>query len=486
MAERLRSLTEGQVVVLGGDRVVHVDAELAKAFADGDRLLIAGDDLLHVPAVEHEIAAGAVDAALDAFDALAACTDDQITRFFDEFAGRLSDPDVVTALVEANRADVEAASARGRSTTRLVLDDRMLADMISGLEMWRDVAIGRDATVRTVANDGWNIDVRRAPLGVVAFVFEGRPNVFADAAGVVRSGNTAVLRIGSDALGTAKAIVANALRPALESAGLPPGTMTLIESPSHAAGWSLFADARLSLAVARGSGQAVAQLGAISSSAGVPASLHGTGGAWMIVAADADVHRLRSVVAASLDRKVCNTLNVCCLLRSMADRHLPTVADGAIEAGATRGTRAVIHADAEVARRLVDAGFDGKLDIVALPADGLGHEWEWEDRPEFSLILVDEVSEAVTLCNRYSPHFVVSVISSDSEVIEDVYRRVDAPFVGDGFTRWVDGQYALGEPELGLSNWEHGRLLGRGGVLTGASVHTLRLRASFSKANIKR
>jgi glutamate-5-semialdehyde dehydrogenase len=56
-----------------------------------------------------------------------------------------------------------------------------------------------------------------------------------------------------------------------------------------------------------------------------------------------------------------------------------------------------------------------------------------------------------------------------------VYRSVDAPFVGDGFTRWVDGQYALNEPELGLSNWEHGRLLGRGGVLTGASVHTLRL-----------
>ena len=68
----------------------------------------------------------------------------------------------------------------------------------------------------------------RAPLGVVGFVFEGRPNVFADAAGVVRTGNTAVFRIGSDALGTARAIVEHALDPALAAAGLPIGTLVLV------------------------------------------------------------------------------------------------------------------------------------------------------------------------------------------------------------------------------------------------------------------
>ena len=54
---------------------------------------------------------------------------------------------------------------------------------------------------------------------------------------------------------------------------------------------------------------------------------------------------------------------------------------------------------------------------------------------------------------------------------------MDAPFLGDGFTRWVDGQYALDQPELGLSNWERGRLLARGGVLTGADLTTRQLLA---------
>ena len=57
------------------------------------------------------------------------------------------------------------------------------------------------------------------------------------------------------------------------------------------------------------------------------------------------------------------------------------------------------------------------------------------------------------------------------------WSGLDAPFVGDGFTRWVDGQYALDRPELGLSNWQHGRLLARSGVLSGDSVFTLRTRA---------
>ena len=53
-------------------------------------------------------------------------------------------------------------------------------------------------------------------------------------------------------------------------------------------------------------------------------------------------------------------------------------------------------------------------------------------------------------------------------------RSLNAPFVGDGFTRWVDGQYALDRPELGLANWQNGRLIGRGAILSGDSVHTIR------------
>ena len=80
-------------------------------------------------------------------------------------------------------------------------------NMIAGLRAWRDAPATRGKVISSVEHDGWKVEQVVSPLGIVAFVFEGRPNVFADAAGVLRTGNTAVLRIGSDALGTAQAIV---------------------------------------------------------------------------------------------------------------------------------------------------------------------------------------------------------------------------------------------------------------------------------------
>ena len=74
---------------------------------------------------------------------------------------------------------------------------------------------------KQVKHEGWNVEQLTAPLGVVGFVFEGRPNVFADAAGVIRGGNSVVFRIGSDALGTARAIRDHALGPALAAALYP-------------------------------------------------------------------------------------------------------------------------------------------------------------------------------------------------------------------------------------------------------------------------
>jgi len=68
------------------------------------------------------------------------------------------------------------------------------------------------------------------------------------------------------------------------------------------------------------------------------------------------------------------------------------------------------------------------------------------------------------------------VVAVSLQKHEFVWANANAGFVGDGMTRWVDGQYALNRPELGLSNWEHGRLLARGGVLAGDSVYTIRTR----------
>jgi glutamate-5-semialdehyde dehydrogenase len=113
-----------------------------------------------------------------------------------------------------------------------------------------------------------------------------------------------------------------------------------------------------------------------------------------------------------------------------------------------------------------------KAELIA--DSDLGIEWEWEESPEVTLKLVDDVDEAVGLFNTQSPRFAASAVSEEHERF---WQTIDAPFVGNGFTRWVDGQYALGLPELGLSNWQFGRLFGRGGVMSGDSVYTVRTRA---------
>jgi glutamate-5-semialdehyde dehydrogenase len=496
----LTELTAGTPIVVGGDRVTHVSAELAAAFAPGDALVVLPErgDLLHVPAAERAAARTAVDAAVGAFDAMGQVDDERIDAFYEAFATRLADEASFAPIAAANAADVEAARARGRSTTRLVLDDRMRADMIAGLRGWRDLDGVRGQVVRTIEHDGWTLEQVTDRLGVVAFVFEGRPNVFADACGVLRTGNTVVFRIGSDALGTARAIVAHALDPALAEAGLPPGAASLVDSPSRAAGWALFDDPRLGLAVARGSGPAVAQLGAVARQAGNQVSLHGTGGAWLIASEGADAVRLAATVYASLDRKVCNTLNVCAVVASRADELVPVFLDALDRAGSDRGVNAKLHVVEASRHHVPERRFTHVVPIAraegaieepqaeVLLESQLGFEWEWEDSPEVTLVVVDDLDHAVTLCNRYSPRFTVSLVSEDRDEHDRFFAAVDAPFVGDGFTRWVDGQYAFGTPELGLSNWEHGRLLGRGGVLSGDAIVTLRARVTQHDPHLRR
>jgi glutamate-5-semialdehyde dehydrogenase len=273
--------------------------------------------------------------------------------------------------------------------------------------------------------------------------------------------------------------MAHAVEPALDAARLPRGAVRLIDSAAHSAGWSLFADRRLGLAVARGSGAAVAQLGAVARQHGVPVSLHGTGGAWMVVHADASADVVHQAVLHSLDRKVCNTLNVCCIVASVAEQMVPVVVGAAVQAAAQRSTEPVLHVS-EGAAPFVDR----PSSIIQL--DELGTEWEWETAPELSIVVVDSIEQAVGLFNTLSPRFAASLVGGDAEAQQQFYDTVDAPFVADGFTRWVDGQFAFDQPELGLSNWQAGRLFGRGGVLSGDSVFTVRTRAHIRDHSIHR
>ncbi len=499
MGEIINSLQPGMPVVFGGNRVTYVSDELAAEFVSGDRLIVVQDtgDLLRVPAADWEIANRAIERATTAFNSLGVATDDQITAFYHGFADRLQDETRFGRIATANSEDVEKARKAGRSTTRLVLSDGMREDMVAGLRIWADASAVRGQVDERFDHEGWTLELVKSGLGVVGFVFEGRPNVVADATGVIRSGNTVVLRIGSDALGTARAIINHALDPALVEAGLPEGTVSLVDAPSRSAGWAMFSDSRLGLAVARGSGSAVGQLGSVARQAGIPVSLHGTGGAWIVAAESAGADDLASAVYHSLDRKVCNTLNTMCVVEDRAAELVPVFLGALDRAGRRLGATSKLHFTEDVRGLIPDSWFDEvSIDRAGGPNlepraqsianESLGVEWEWEGSPEVTLTVVTDIDEAVSLFNELSPRLAASLISDDLDEQSRFFEMVDAPFVGNGFTRWVDGQYALNRPELGLSNWQFGRLFGRGGILSGDSVHTIRTRVVQSDPDIGR
>ena len=169
-------------VLIGGE-LVEIGREIADAFVDGDRLIATTSaGLLLVPKADSDLVASCINKSIDAFSALGDATNRQIMSFYEAFSRRLKDEAIFNQIREANERNVDDAQAKGRSTTRLVLSESMRQDMINALLIWKELVAS--STVReTLNHDGWSIESHVAPLGVVGFVFEGRPNVFADATG---------------------------------------------------------------------------------------------------------------------------------------------------------------------------------------------------------------------------------------------------------------------------------------------------------------
>jgi glutamate-5-semialdehyde dehydrogenase len=90
------------------------------------------------------------------------------------------------------------------------------------------------------------------------------------------------------------------------------------------------------------------------------------------------------------------------------------------------------------------------------------------------------------LFNEFSPRLVASVVTEDAEEREYAWASLQCPFVGNGFSRWVDGQFAFERPELGLSNWEGGIPLGRGAILSGSDISAVRYLATQSNRDLRR
>ncbi len=482
--DQVNEVDTHSVKVLVGDVLVDVTPEMSAALSSGGRLvgLRSTGTVLAIPGDIRRSVEESVTAACRGFVEMQRVEPRRVDLFFGYFADLIDDDVSFGPVMKANDDDVSSARSKGRSTSRLVISEKMRRDMSAGLRMWAGLDFSRLGLSGSLEHEGWTVESWRAPLGVVAFVFEGRPNVFADATGVLKSGNSVVFRIGSDALRTARAIRDHALFPALDRAGLPREAVNLIDSAEHSAGWALFDDSRLSLAVARGSGAAVGQLGEIARQCGTPVSLHGTGGAWLIVGSKLPESRLASAIVHSLDRKVCNTLNTLVVLDANRTEALAAVSDALARVGRTKGLQVVVHAPEDVA-----SIFRSKenLDVRTGSVD-LGEEWEWDDTPEVTVVCARDLDDAVEKFNRHSPRFVLSVLSDDDDEVAWAWENSEAPFFGDGFTRWVDGQFALSRPELGLANWQSGRLLGRGGVLSGDGVHTVRLRVRQSDPDLHR
>ena len=117
---QLQHVWPGMPIVVGGDRVVELPAEIAQRFAAGDALAVVPEtgDILHIPARERALVRAALERARSAFSALGGCSDAQLCRFFEEFAAALETPSVWEEVAPRNAEDVDDARARGRSTTR--------------------------------------------------------------------------------------------------------------------------------------------------------------------------------------------------------------------------------------------------------------------------------------------------------------------------------------------------------------------------------
>ena len=156
MGNELESLTCGMEIPYGGNKVTVVPENISEAFQKGDRLIVeqTGGDILHIPSSVWELSTQAVGDAYSAFLKMGAVSDDAISNFYSIFASRLADEKYFGKISQANAEDVELAKSKGRSTTRLVLSEKMREDMIAGLQLWERVPAQRGSSIEQIHHEG--------------------------------------------------------------------------------------------------------------------------------------------------------------------------------------------------------------------------------------------------------------------------------------------------------------------------------------------
>lgn len=378
------------------------------------------------------VAVRAREAAHELAVATRAAKDDALRAMADALAAH------TPRILAANAEDVAAARAHGTSEAlvdRLRLDEPRIAAMADGL---RQVAglpdpVGEVLRGCTLPN-GLELRQVRVPLGVVGIIYEARPNVTADAAGIcLKSGNAALLRGSSSAQRSNRAIV-GALRDALGAVGLPADAVQLVPGEGHDAAKALMrARGLVDVLIPRGGAGLIRSVVEEST---VPVIETGVGNCHVYVDADADLETALAIVLNSKTQRpsVCNAAESLLVHEAVAEAFLPRVVGALQAAGVT------IHGDE------VFQAYDG-----VVPATDEDHDTEYLSL-DISAAVVPSLDAAVAHIREHSSGHTESIVTTSVEAARRFTAAVDsAAVMVNASTRFTDGgEFGFGA-EIGIS-----------------------------------
>lgn len=349
-------------------------------------------------------------------------------------------------LLAANARDMEHARASGLDAAlldRLQINDKGVAGMAEGLEQIAALPdpVG-EITDLKYRPSGIQVGKMRVPLGVIGIIYEARPNVTADAAGLcLKSGNAAILRGGSEALHSNQAVAA-CVREGLEVAGLPATVVQVIETTDRAAvGELITMKDYVDVIVPRGGKGLIER---ITGEARVPVIKHLHGNCHVYVDDRADLAKAVKIVENAKTQRygTCNTTESLLVARGVAQTALPEI--GRMLAG--KGVE--MRCCPEALAILQSAGVAADKLKAAVEAD-------WFEEylgPIIAVKVVDDIDAAMTHINTHGSQHTDAIVTEDYGRARRFLREVDsASVVVNASTRFADGfEYGLGA-EIGIS-----------------------------------
>jgi glutamate-5-semialdehyde dehydrogenase len=380
---------------------------------------------------------GVGEAARDAARALARADTAAKNRALEASAAALRRD--AASLQEANARDLSAARAAGHDAAfvdRLALDACAVEAMARGLEEIAALPdpVGEISDLR-YRPSGIQVGTMRVPLGVIGIVYESRPNVTADAAGLcLKSGNATILRGGSEAIHSNRAI-ARCIREGLRDARLPMEAVQLVDTTDRAAVGMLIADdAHVDVIVPRGGKSLIER---VAREARVPVLKHLDGVCHVYVDASANVDMAVRIADNAKTQRYspCNTMETLLVHAAVAARVLPAIA-------AIYSAKGVEMRGDKRARALVQAMKPATED-----------DWYAEYlAPIIAIRVVDSLDQAIDHIARYGSQHTDSIVTEDYTSAMRFVREVDSSSVMvNASTRFADGyEYGLGA-EIGIS-----------------------------------